>query len=48
MGLGSGFGSSMNGDSGMAYNDNNSGMMGMSTGFDNGNGMGSDAWIWKQ
>jgi len=46
MGLGSGFGSAMNGDSGMAFN-HNSGMMGMTTGFDNVNGMGIDAWLWK-
>jgi hypothetical protein len=44
MGLGSGFGSAMNGDSGMAsFNNNNSGMMGMTTGFD----AGSDSWMWK-
>ena len=43
MGLGSGFGSAMNGDSGMSFHDNNSGMMGMNTGFDNG----SDSWMWK-
>ena len=53
MGLGSGFGSTLNGDSGLAYNDNNSGMMDMmNAGFDNSNGMGmgagSDVWIWKQ
>jgi hypothetical protein len=49
MGLGSGFGS-MNGDSGMpSFNNNNSGMMGMTTGFDNGMGLGSgsDSWMWK-
>ena len=35
----------------LAYNDNNSGMLGMTTGFDSGHGMsigvGSDAWMWK-
>jgi len=41
----------MQGQYQLSYNDNNSGMLGMTTGFDNANGMGigvgSDVWMWK-